>query len=444
MTTPVRILDVPPAWPAVTLARAGAYDPAAGLAAAEERGAWVAWRHAVDAHNPEALVRLIDEAGLVGRGGAGYPTARKWRTCRAQASATRYAVGNGYDATPGSAVERTLMERDPHAVVEGLALTAYAVGAREAILAVRADFALAVERLRDAVAQAEDAGYIGTNAMDAGFDLVVEVRPLRGAAIIGEETALLRALEGKRAMPDQRPPHPEVRGLFGKPTVVHSVETLAAIPWIVERGPAAFTALGRGGHKGTKLVHLSGAVKRPGIAEVPLGTPLREIIEAVGGGIADGSGLKAVLVGGPAGGFLPPELLPTPLDPAALQEAGALMGSGTIAVLDQGVCIVDLGRILEQYMSEEACGKCVPCRIGTRRLFEIVDRIASGRARPTDRALLLDLAAVVRDGSLCGHGVHAPNPLVSGLRYFAAEYEAHLGGVCPAGVCRNLKAGALA
>ena len=434
-----RLLPTPDGWPRVTLARAGTYDPADGLPAAEERGAWAAWRHAVDAYPPGALVRLMDEADLVGRGGAGYPAARKWRTCRAQASPVRYAVANGYEADPGSAVDRTLMELDPHAVLEGLALAAYAVGAREAFLAVRADYGLAVERLQAAVDQADEAGYIGTNAMDAGFDLVIEVRPLRGAAIIGEETALLRALEGRRAMPDQRPPHPEVRGLFGKPTVVHSVETLAAVPWIVQHGPAAFASLERNGCTGTKLVQLSGAVREAGIAEIPLGTPLREIVERVGGGPPEGSTLKAVLVGGPAGGFLPPDLLDTPLDPAALRAVGAILGSGSITVLDQRACIVDAGRVLERYMSDEACGKCIPCRIGTLRLYEIADRITTGRPRPTDRALLGDLSADVRDGSLCGHGINAPHPLTSGLRHFAAEYDAHIrDGVCPAGVCRPL------
>ncbi len=300
-----QLLPTPEGWPRVTLARAGTYDPADGLSAAEARGAWTSWRHAVDTYAPEALVRLMDEADLAGRGGAGYPAARKWRTCRAQASPVRYAVANGYEADPGTAVDRTLMELDPHAVVEGLALAAYAVGAREAFLAVRADYGLAVDLLQAAVDEADEAGYIGTNAMDAGFDVVIEVRPLRGAAIIGEETALLRALEGKRAMPDQRPPHPEVRGLFGKPTVVHSVETLAAVPWIVQHGPAAFASLERNGCTGTKLVQVSGAVRQPGMAEIPLGTPLREIIERVAGGPAEGSTLKAVLVGGPAGGIPP-------------------------------------------------------------------------------------------------------------------------------------------
>jgi NADH-quinone oxidoreductase subunit F len=432
-----RILDGRAGWPAVTLARAGAYDPDEGLAAAERAGAWTTWRHAVDSIAPEAIIGMLDRAGLRGRGGAGFPTARKWRSCREGDGAVRYAVANGYEADPGAAIDRTLMEQDPHAVVEGLAFAALAVGAREAFVAVRADATVAVSRLRAAVEAAEDAGYIGTNAMNTGMDLLIEVRPVQGAFVLGEETVLLNALEGKRGMPDQRPPFPSERGLFGRPTVVNNVETLATVPWIVGHGPEAFAAIGSGSGAGTKLVQLSGAVRHPGIVEVPLGTPLRDVVAVAGP--APGHTLKAVFVGGPAGGFLPPEALDTPLDPVALRSAGAILGSGSVLVVDERACVVELGRVMERFMSDESCGKCVPCRIGTRRLYEIADRFTTGRPRPADVQLLSDLAADVSDGSLCGHGIHAPNPLTSGMRYFAAEYDAHItAGTCPAGVCRPL------
>ena len=434
----VAILSTPPEWASVTLETAGRYDPDAGLSAAERAGAWSAWRQAL-ASGPEALVDLVARAGLRGRGGAGYPTADKWRVARAQDDPERIVVANGIEADPGALVDRTLMELDPHAVVEGTALAALAVGARTAIIAVNADYGLAIERLRGAVTAAEDAGYLGS-APGQGVELRVEVRPLRGAFVLGEETVLLRALRSDRGMPEQRPPYPAVRGLDGHPTVVNNVETLAAIPWIVRHGAEAFTAAGRNGQAGTKLVQLAGSARQTGVAEVPLGTPLREILERVGGGMMAGSTLKALLVGGPAGGFLPESALDTPLDPAALGTAGACLGSGQLLVVDQRACLVELGRLMERFMSDESCGKCIPCRIGTRRLYEIADRATAGRPRPTDPQLLLDLAADVHDGSLCGHGILAPNPLTSGMRYFRDEFDAHFSaGTCPAGVCQPLR-----
>ncbi len=440
----VAILATPPEWTRVTLETLGQYDPGAGLASAELAGAWAAWRQAL-ASGPEALVDLVARAGLRGRGGAGYPTADKWRVARAQDDPERVVVVNGIEADPGALVDRTLMELDPHAVVEGTALAAWAVGARQAIIAVKADYGLAIERLRAAVSAAEDAGYLGAGSAGAdssgrGVDLQIEVRALRGAFVLGEETVLLRALRSDRGMPEQRPPYPAVRGLDGHPTVVNNVETLAAIPWIVRHGAEAFAAAGRNGQAGTKLVQLAGSARQTGVAEVPMGTPLREILERVGGGMAAGGTLKALLVGGPAGGFLPESALDTPLDPVALGAAGACLGSGQLLVVDQRACLVELGRLMERFMSDESCGKCIPCRIGTRRLYEIADRATAGRPRPADPQLLLDLSADVRDGSLCGHGILAPNPLTSGMRYFRDEFDAHFSaGTCPAGVCQPLR-----
>ena len=430
-----RVLAGEKGWPRVLLGRA--YDPDAGLVAAERAGAWSAWRAATADLGPEALIRLVGESSLRGRGGAAYPTADKWRTCRMQPSGTRYVVANGYEADPGSATDRTLMESDPHGVLEGVALAAYAVGATRAFVAVRADATVAVRRLAAALREAEAAGLIGADALGKGFELHIELRELQGAFVVGEETVLLRAIEGKRAMPDQRPPYPAVRGLWGEPTVVNNVATLASVPWIVSHGPGAFRKLGAADEPGTTLVHVSGAVAEPGILEVPTGTPLKAIIKAAGG--ATGS-LKAVLVGGPSGGFLPPSLLDTAYDPIALRDAGALVGSGSILVVDRTACIVELATLLERFMNDESCGKCIPCRIGTRRLVELGERFTSGRPRPNDVQLLSDLSADIRDGSLCGHGISAPNPLTSGMRYFAAEFEEHITrSTCPAGVCSPLR-----
>jgi NADH:ubiquinone oxidoreductase subunit F (NADH-binding) len=432
-----RILAGRKGWPRVVLARAGAYDPDAGLAAAEGAGAWSAWRKAVADLAPETIIRFVGEAGLRGRGGAGYPAADKWRTCRAQPAAQRHVVANGYGADPGAATDRTLLEQDPHGVLEGLALAAFAVGATRACVAVRADATVAVRRLAAAIREAEEAGLIGSDALGAGFDLHVELRELQGAFVLGEETVLLRALEGKRGMPEQRPPYPAVKGLWGEPTVVNNVQTLAAVPWILANGPAAHRAIGAADSPGTALVQVSGAVRTPGVLEVPMGTPLKQIVAAAGGATGE---LKAVLVGGPSGGFLPAERLDLPYSHAALAEAGAIVGSGTVLVVDGSACIVELATLLERFMSDESCGKCIPCRIGTRRLTEIGERFIGGRPRPNDVQLLGDLAADVRDGSLCGHGITAPNPLVSGMRYFAAEFEDHiLRSTCPAGVCTPLR-----
>jgi len=434
------VLATPKGWPAVLLGRAGHYDPEAGLAPAEKAGAWKAWHDALKM-GPEALVRLVDDAGLRGRGGSGYPTAAKWRAVRAQPGTIRYAVGNAYEADPGVRAVRALLELDPVAVVEGLALAAFAVGAREAYLAVRADSTDALRRLRLAVEQAEAAGYLGHDIEGSGVDLQLEVRAVEGAFVLGEETVLLRALEGKRGMPEQRPPYPAERGLWGEPTLVNSAVTLADLPWIVSRGAKAFRSIGASEFPGTLLVQLSGAVKRPGVAEVPTGTPIGEVIEKVGG--SDPDRLKAVLVGGPSGGFLPPAALSTGLTPRSLEAAGAILGSGSLVALDDGACVVELATLMERFMNDESCGKCIPCRIGTRRLAEIGERFMGGRSRPGDPQLLADLSVDVRDGSLCGHGITAPNPLTSAMRYFEAEFQEHAQrGRCPAGVCRPLRVAA--
>jgi NADH-quinone oxidoreductase subunit F len=432
------ILRGPQEWPSVLLARAGAYDPDGGLAAAEQAGAWRAWKKAAPSMSPSAIIRVVAESGLRGRGGAGYPTADKWRAAAAADGIRKHAVANGYEADPGAMVDRTLMETDPHAVVEGLAFAAFAIGAHEAVLAVKAGYAVAVRRLRAAIRGAEEAGYIGQDALGAGFDLHIELREVQGAFVLGEETALLRALENKRAQPEQRPSYPSEVGMFDRPTVVNNVETLAAVPWIVANGGAAFQRLGMNGQAGTTLVQLGGVLEHSGVAEVPMGITLRELMRGLAGSVP-GDGLKALFVGGPSGGFLPLDVLDTQLTPDALEGVGAIMGSGSILALGNDTCLVDLATLMTRFMSDEACGKTIPCRIGTRRLYEIAERYVTGRTRPADPELMTDLCADIRDGAMCGHEVTATNPLLTGMRYFKDEFEAHiLRGECPAGVCRPL------
>jgi NADH:ubiquinone oxidoreductase subunit F (NADH-binding) len=434
------LLTGPDAWPRILLARVAAE---ADIDAAEAAGAWAAWRRVRTGLTPEAVVRIVGDSGLRGRGGAGYPTGLKWRSCASSEDRQRHVVANGFEADPGAQLDRALMERDPHAVVEGVTLAAYAVGARRATIAVNAGYVLAARRLRAAVAAAEERGHLGANAGGTGHGLSVEVREVAGSFVVGEETVLLRALEDRRAQPDQRPPYPTERGLWGRPTVVNNVETLAAVPWIVANGAESYAGIGAPMAPGTTLVQVTGAVARPGIVEAPTGTTLREIIERAAGGPT--GTLKAVLVGGPSGGFLPPAGLDTPLSYVPLADAGAIVGSGTVLVIDTTACIVDLAALMTRYLGDQACGKTIPCRIGTRRLAELGEGFCGGRSRPSDPRLLLDLAADIRDGALCGLEATAVNPLMTGMRYFSEEFEDHIvRGSCPAGVCHPARVAAAA
>ena len=436
------ILQGAKGWPSVLLARAGV-DADGGIEAAEKAGAWQAYRSAVSSLTPDAVISVISESGLRGRGGAGYPTGSKWRSCASQAESQRYVVANGFEADPGAQIDRMLMETDPHAVVEGVAIAAWAVRADSAIIVVKASAARAAERLRAAIRAAEEKGYIGPVATETGRPLRIEVRQLSGSFVVGEETVLLRALEDRRAQPDQRPPFPSQQGLWGKPTVVNNVKTLAAVPWIISHGAGAYASLGAPDAPGTTLLQLGGAIRKPGIVEVPTGTTIREVLDGPGGFVA--GGLKAVLVGGPTGGFLPIDVLDTPLTQSSLVEAGALSGSGTLLALDGSACIVDVATLMTRYLNDEACGKTIPCRIGTRRMAELGAGFCAGRARPGDAELLTDLSADVHDGALCGLEANASNPLLSGMRYFGPEFEEHIvGGNCPAGVCQPTRAAAMA
>lgn len=435
-------MDILPAehgTPSILLARARDAATEPSTASAEADGAWRAWRTAVGTMGPDEIIRRVTESGLRGRGGAGFPTGRKWRACADQPGRERFVVANGFEADPGAQIDRMLMERDPHAVLEGVALAAYAVGAHQAYICVRPTATVAVRRLRDAIRGAEEEGLLGTAVLDTGFDLHVEVREIRGSFVVGEETVLLRALENKRAQPDQRPPYPTERGLWDKPTVVNNVETLAAVPSIVADGPEGFQRVGADGMTGTTLIQVTGAVSRPGIAEVPMGTSVRSLIR-----LAGVTGMpKAVLVGGPSGGLLPPSELEMPLSPDRLAGSGAIWGSGTLVVVDERTCLVDLAALMTRYLNDEACGKTIPCRIGLRRLAEIGERMISGHPRPTDPQLLTDLASDTRDAALCALESSATNPLLSGMRYFGSEFEDHfVRGVCPAGVCQPIRVAA--
>jgi len=439
MTT---LLATPTGGPRPILGDADA--PLTDLASAVAAGAFAALRTVVGDLGPTGTVATIAASGLRGRGGAGFPAGAKWRAVASAGDPVRLVVANGYEADPGQGTNRLLMETRPFTVVEGVAIAALAVGAREAIIAVRAEYAGAVRALESATFAAEEAGFLGANVLGSGRDVSVTVRPVQGAYMLGEETVLLKALEGKRGQPEQRPPYPSERGLFGHPTLVHNVVTLATVPWIIVRGIDAFRAIGDPDAPGTVLVQVSGAVATPGVAEVPTGMTLREILD-LAGGMAAGRTFKAALVGGPTGGLLPQELLDTPYTFAALRDAGAHVGSGALVVADETACIVDLARLLVRYGADEACGKTIPCRIGLRRLAEIGQRYADGTARPTDPKLLADLADDCAASALCDHERLAPSPLRSAMRYFGPEIDDHiLRGLCPAGVCSPIRLAAAA
>jgi NADH:ubiquinone oxidoreductase subunit F (NADH-binding) len=430
------LLTTPTDWPAILLPRQPAADPT-DLDAAVRGRAFDGLRRSIRDLGTTATIAAIAASGLRGRGGAGFPAADKWRACAAAEGARKYVVANGYGADPAANGDRELLERNPFAVIEGAVIAAIAVGASEVIIAVRAEHTEAVRRLEAAIAAAEEAAYIGPNLLASGRDVIVTVRSVQGAYLLGEETILLKALENRRGQPEQRPPHPTERGLDGYPTLVHTVQTLAAVPWIIVNGPDAFARTGSPTSPGTMLVQLRGPAG-DGLAEVPLGTPLRQIV-ALGGAPAGGRPIKALLVGGPSGGILPAELLDTPYEFDALRAAGAHVGSGSIVVADDRACVVDLARLLTSWCAAQACGKTIPCRIGTRRLAEIGERFVAGTSRPTDPALVTDLSADIVASALCDHERLTTLPLTTGMRYFREELEEHLlRSTCPAGVCQPI------
>jgi len=387
---------------------------------------------------PEQLIEAVQASGLRGRGGAGFPTGAKWAKVRAAEDPDKYIICNGDEGDPGAFMDRMLLESFPYRIIEGMAIAARAVGAHQGFFYIRAEYPLAVERIREALKRCNERGLLGDSVMGNDFRLHLAVKEGAGAFVCGEETALLASLEGRRGMPRLRPPYPAERGLWDKPTLVNNVETLALVPWIVRHGAAAFAAMGTEKSKGTKVFALAGKVRRGGLIEVPMGITIREIVEEIGGGVAEGRQFKAVQVGGPSGGCVPADLADTPVDYEALTRAGAIMGSGGLVVLDDSDCMVDIARYFLRFTQDQSCGKCTFCRIGTRRMLDILDRIAAGKGRPEDLDGLEQLATTVNASSLCGLGKTAPNPVLSTLRYFRQEYEAHLAGRCPAAKCKEM------
>ncbi len=386
---------------------------------------------------PGSVIDEVDRAGLRGRGGGGFPTARKWRLARDAAGDHKTVICNGDEGDPGAFMDRMILESFPFRVIEGLTLAAYAVGARDGIFYIREEYPLAFARIQAAIEAARARGFLGADILDSGFGFDVRIVKGAGAFVCGEETALIASLEGRRGMPVLRPPFPVESGLEGRPTVVNNVETLALLPWIFRNGADAFAALGTERSRGTKVFSLAGKVARGGLIEVPMGITIREVVEEIGGGVPDGE-FKAVQVGGPSGGCIPAALADTPIDYEALVSKGAMMGSGGLVVLDSHDCMVDMARYFLQFTQNESCGKCTFCRIGTRQMLDILERICRGRGRPRDLDELEALARTTSAGSLCGLGHAAPNPVITTLRYFRDEYEAHLKGRCPAGRCVEL------
>jgi NADH-quinone oxidoreductase subunit F len=399
---------------------------------------FVALRRCLTESSPQAVIETIEASGLRGRGGAGFPTGRKWQRVRNADGGPKHVICNGDEGDPGAFMDRMILESFPFRTIEGLALAAFAVGASQGTFYIREEYPLAVERVREAIRLCRERGLLGERLLGSGFSFDVRVVQGAGAFVCGEETALIASLEGRRGMPALRPPYPAQHGLHGRPTLVNNVETLTLVPWILRHGAAPFAALGTARSKGTKVFALAGKVARGGLIEVPMGITLRQIVEEIGGGIAGGRRFKAVQVGGPSGGCVPESLADTPIDFEALGEVGAMMGSGGLVVMDDGDCMVDMARYFLDFTQKQSCGRCSLCRVGTRRMLEILERICAGRGRPADLDELEHLGAQVQAGSICGLGRTAPNPVLTTLRHFRDEYEEHLEGRCPAGRCREL------
>jgi NADH:ubiquinone oxidoreductase subunit F (NADH-binding) len=429
------------------LANCGIIDPAS-IDEYLARGGYSGLAKAIREQTPAELCGLIERSGLRGRGGGGFKTGVKWTIAQKQAAEQKYMVCNADEGDPGAFMDRAVIEGDPHRVLEGLAIAAYAIGASKAYVYIRAEYPLAITRLQQAIAQAMAFGLLGHNVLDSGFSLEIALKQGAGAFVCGEETALLHSIEGRRGMPRPRPPFPAVRGLFGKPTVINNVETLANVPAIVRHGDAWFASIGTDSSKGTKVFALSGKVARTGLVEVAMGTSLRSIVFDVGGGIPDGRQYKAVQIGGPSGGCIPTEHLDIDIDYESLKRVGAMMGSGGLVVMDEATCMVDVAKFFMDFIQRESCGKCIPCREGTRRMLEILESLTRSRRTEKDfdtlerfRSVmnLEHLAQVIQDTSLCGLGQSAPNPVLSTLRWFREEYDAHVyDRRCPARACGEL------
>lgn len=388
---------------------------------------------------PEDVISSITDSGLRGRGGGGFPTGRKWQFAAAAASPKKYVCCNADEGDPGAFMDRSVLEGDPHSLIEAMTIAAYAIGSDEGYIYVRAEYPIAIERLENAIKQAHEYGLLGNNILGKDFNFDLQLRLGAGAFVCGEETALLTSIEGNRGEPRPRPPYPAVKGLFGQPTIINNVETYASIAQIILKGADWFSGMGTEKSKGTKVFALGGKITNTGLVEIPMGTPLREVVEDIGGGIPNGKKFKAAQTGGPSGGCIPSSLIDVEIDYDNLTAIGAMMGSGGLIVMDEDTCMVDIARYFLDFTVDESCGKCAPCRIGTKRLLELLDKIIEGKGEVDDIEKLEELCEYIKSASLCGLGQTAPNPVLSTLKYFKDEYMAHIVDKrCPSGVCKNL------
>lgn len=388
---------------------------------------------------PEDVIEVIKTSGLAGRGGAGFPTWFKWNAARQSEGEEKYLICNADEGDPGAFMDRAVIESDPHTLIEGMLIGAYAIGAKNAVVYVRAEYPLAIKRLERAIEQATEAGYLGDNILGTDFSCKMTIKAGAGAFVCGEETALIESLEGHRGMPRLKPPFPAQSGYWRKPSNINNVETFANVSWIINNGGEAFASMGTEGSKGTKVFAVTGKVKRSGLVEIPMGKTLRDVIFDIGGGMKGDKAFKAVQMGGPSGGCIPAELIDTVIDYKALGATGAIMGSGGMVVMDEGTCMVGMAKFFLDFTAKESCGKCIHCRIGTKRMLEILTRITNGEGQDGDVELLEELCYGIKDGALCGLGQTAPNPVLTTIKYFRNEYEAHINEKkCPAGECSSL------
>ncbi|MDO9508603.1 MAG: NADH-ubiquinone oxidoreductase-F iron-sulfur binding region domain-containing protein [Thermovirgaceae bacterium] len=403
------------------------------------RQGYDAIKKALSSMTPEEVIEDVLASGLRGRGGAGFPTGLKWKFARGSQSDEKYVVCNADEGDPGAFMDRSVLEGDPHSIIEGMSICGYAIGSTHGVIYCRAEYPLAIKNLSIALVQAREKNLLGKNIMGLGFDFDIYIKEGAGAFVCGEETALMASIEGHRGMPRPRPPFPANRGVYGKPTNINNVETFANIAWIINNGGKAFAAYGTEKSKGSKVFALAGKISKGGLVEVPMGMPIRDVIFDIGGGIPNGKKFKAVQLGGPSGGCLPESMLDTPVDYESINATGAIMGSGGMVVMDEDTCIVDVAKFFLTFVQNESCGKCPFCRIGTKRMLEILERICAGKGKPEDLDTLEGMAYKVKDGSLCGLGQTAPNPVLTTLKYFREEYEAHIKEKrCPAKVCTAL------
>ena len=422
----------------IALRRCGVIDPTS-IDEYLAEGGYEALKKVLTTMTPEQVIEEIKISGLAGRGGAGFPTWFKWNAARQSEGEEKYLICNADEGDPGAFMDRAVIESDPHDLIEGMLIAAYAIGAKECIVYVRAEYPLAIVRLDHAVEQATAKGLLGKNIMGTGFNCTVRIKEGAGAFVCGEETALIASLEGERGMPRLKPPFPAQKGYHQKPSNINNVETLANVAWIMANGGEKFAAMGTENSKGTKVFALTGKIRRGGLVEIPMGQTLRHVIFDIGGGIRDGKQFKAVQLGGPSGGCIPAQLLDTQIDYKALTATGAIMGSGGMVVMDESTCMVGMARFFLEFTTRESCGKCVHCRLGTRRMLDVLIRITEGEGQPGDIELLEELCAAVKDGALCGLGQTAPNPVQTTIRYFRDEYEAHINDKkCPAKECAAL------